>query len=128
MGRCDCLKPSPGDAVCLGPSHQEAQSRKVATADATYAGIGILASLGPILQEAGAQPNSFYERSARSLLSMGGKLASWNAMRDHTDVMQKLQKRVDGMCAKLDAGDPQRATCEGLLKPDYRASKAASSS
>lgn len=81
-----------------------------------------------ILQEAAAQPNSFYERSARSLLSMGGKLASWNAMRDHTEVMQKLQKRVDGMCAKLDAGDPQRATCEGLLKPDYRASKAASSS
>ncbi len=81
-----------------------------------------------ILQEATAQPNAFYERSARSLLRMGGKLASWNAERDHTGILRKLQKRVDDMCAKLEAGDPQRVTCEGLLRPDYRASKAASSS
>jgi hypothetical protein len=30
--------------------------------------------------------------------------------------MNKLQAQLDGVCKKLEAGDPQRATCEGLLK------------
>lgn len=88
----------------------------------------IEAVVSTILQEATLQPNSFYERSARSLLRIGGKLASWNGKRERSDVMLRLQKRVDEMCAKLDAGDPQRASCEGLLAPGHRASNAASRS
>ena len=73
-----------------------------------------------ILQEAAVQPNALYERSARALLGMGGKLASWNGDRERGNTMLRLRQRVDTMCAKLDASDPQLATCKGLLKPDAR--------
>jgi thioredoxin-like negative regulator of GroEL len=69
-----------------------------------------------LLDEAAAQPNAFYERSARSLQKVGGKLQAWNAKGQHAAVMQRLRTRLDGVCGKLDAADPQRATCEGVLK------------
>ncbi|MED5620996.1 thioredoxin family protein [Ideonella sp. BN130291] len=69
-----------------------------------------------LLDEAAAQPNAFYERSARSLQKVGAKLQAWNAKGQHAAAMQRLQARLGGVCAKLDAADPQRATCEGLLK------------
>jgi hypothetical protein len=34
--------------------------------------------------------------------------------------MQRLQSQMQGVCAKLDAADPQRATCESLAKPSQR--------
>jgi thioredoxin-like negative regulator of GroEL len=69
-----------------------------------------------LLQEASAQPNAFYERSARSLQKVGSDLVAWNAKGAHAATLNKLQSQLDGVCKKLDAGDPQRATCEGLLK------------
>ncbi len=59
---------------------------------------------------------AFYERSARSLRRVVEKLASWNAMGEHAAPVRRLQGRLGGACAKLGAGDPQRATCESLLK------------
>jgi hypothetical protein len=67
--------------------------------------------------EAAAQPNAFYERSARSLQRVGTKLQEWNAKGQHAAEMKRLQAQLQGVCGKLEAGDPQRATCEGLLKP-----------
>jgi len=29
--------------------------------------------------------------------------------------MKRLQQQLEGVCAKLEAADPQRDTCEGLL-------------
>jgi thioredoxin-like negative regulator of GroEL len=69
-----------------------------------------------LLQEASAQPNAFYERSARALQKVGSDLVAWNAKGQHAASMNKLQAQLDGVCKKLEAGDPQRATCEGLLK------------
>jgi thiol-disulfide isomerase/thioredoxin len=70
-----------------------------------------------VFGEAAKQPNAFYERSAQSLQRVGGKLQAWNAGNRHRDVLQRLQAQLQGVCGKLDAADPQRATCEGLLRP-----------
>lgn len=70
-----------------------------------------------ILGEAAAQPNPFHQRSARSLKRVGEKLAAWNEGGAHADVIKRLQEQFDPVCAKLPSADPQRAACEGLLKP-----------
>jgi thioredoxin-related protein len=78
-----------------------------------------------LLDEAAAQPNAFYERSARSLQKVGSKLQGWNKDRAHAPVLARLQTKLDGVCAKLPAGDPQRGVCEGLFKPAEAAKKSA---
>jgi len=65
--------------------------------------------------EAGKDRAAFYERSARSLRKIVDKLASWNAKGEHAAAMRRLHGRLGSACAKLAAGDPQRATCESLL-------------
>ncbi len=70
-----------------------------------------------LITEAAAQPNAFYERSARSLERVGKKLQAWNSAGAHADVVKRLQAQLAPVCAKLPADDtPQRATCEGLLR------------
>ena len=71
-----------------------------------------------VIGEAAAQPNAFYERSARSLQRMGTKLAKWNAGGKHQAAIDRLQVQLQGVCGKLPPAEPQRATCEGLLKPE----------
>jgi thioredoxin-related protein len=70
-----------------------------------------------LLNEAAQDKGAFYERSARSLQRVGAKLNSWNSGGQHAPALKRLQTQLDGVCAKLPAGDPQRATCEGVLKP-----------
>jgi thioredoxin-related protein len=70
-----------------------------------------------VFAEAAAQPNAFYERSARSLQRVGRRLASWNADGRHAQAMARLQRQLDAICARVEAADGQRATCDALLKP-----------
>ncbi|KNZ32958.1 MAG: hypothetical protein AD742_09405 [Methylibium sp. NZG] len=70
-----------------------------------------------VLTEAGAHPNAFYERSARSLQNVGTRLTSWNERGEHAAVLGRLQTQLDAVCQRLEAADPQRATCEALLRP-----------
>jgi thioredoxin-related protein len=70
--------------------------------------------------EASSQPNAFYERSARSLQRVSAQLQKWGNGGHHAQEMQRLQSQMQGVCAKLDAADPQRATCESLAKPSQR--------
>lgn len=70
-----------------------------------------------MLEEAAMQPNSFHQRSGRSLQRLGEKLASWNRSSAHADVIRRLQSQLKPVCAKLDATDSQRGACDGLLKP-----------
>ncbi len=72
-----------------------------------------------VFAEAGQDPSAFHERSARSLQRIGAKLAAWNKSKQHTAVLRRLQDGPTGLgavCARLDAADSQRATCEGVLK------------
>ena len=72
-----------------------------------------------VFTDAGRDPAAFHERSARSLQRVGAKLAAWNTNNQHTAVLRRLQDGPTGLgavCARLDAADPQRATCDGVLK------------
>jgi hypothetical protein len=68
-----------------------------------------------VFNEAAAQPNVFYERSARSLKRVGDKLLGWQPK--HAAVVKRLRVQLDGVCRQLPADDGQRAVCDGLLKP-----------
>ena len=72
-----------------------------------------------VFAEAGQDPAAFHERSASSLQRIGAKLATWNEGKQHTAVLRRLHDGPTGLgavCARLDAADAQRATCEGVLK------------
>ena len=77
----------------------------------------IEATAQAVLTEAASQPNAFDQRSGRSLQRLGAKLVKWNAGGKHQAVIDHLSTQVQGLCVKLPAGDPQRATCEGVFKP-----------
>ena len=69
-----------------------------------------------LFAEAAKDKGAFYERSARSLQRVGTQLASWSAEGQHQAVLSRLKTQLDGICAKVDTADQQRATCEGLIK------------
>lgn len=77
----------------------------------------IESTAGQLITEAGKQEGAFYERNARSMQRVGKKLAAWNADGNHATTMKRLQGQLGSVCRKIDRNDPQRATCEGLLKP-----------
>ena len=77
----------------------------------------IEAAARSVFNEAAAQPNAFDQRSGRSLQRVGAKLVKWNAGGRHQAVVDHLNAQLDGICAKLPAGEPPRATCDGVFKP-----------
>lgn len=70
-----------------------------------------------LFSEAAAQPNAFYERSARSLQRVGTQLQTWNKDKKHAAVLKRLQAQMNGICARLPDGDTQRAACDAVFKP-----------
>ena len=77
-----------------------------------------------IFAEAGDDPSAFHERSARSLQRVGNKLKAWAAKGAHEPMLGRLRTQLDGVCAKLPADDPQRATCDKLAQGVGGAGKA----
>ncbi|HEX3138751.1 MAG TPA: thioredoxin fold domain-containing protein [Rhizobacter sp.] len=65
--------------------------------------------------EAAAQPNAFYERSARSLQRVGKKLQAWQKTPGHGDAMKRLQVQLKTVCAGVPEADAQRSTCLAVL-------------
>lgn len=70
-----------------------------------------------LLAEAAKDEGAFEGRSVRSLQRVGSKLLSWNADGKQAAALKRLQAQLDGVCAKVDAAEGQRAACQGLLKP-----------
>ncbi|QDQ26041.1 thioredoxin family protein [Chitinimonas arctica] len=70
-----------------------------------------------VFKELGESQNVFYERNRRSLEKLVSKLAAWNKGKQHEASIKLVQTRIEGLCSKLPASDPQRVTCLGLLKP-----------
>ena len=68
-----------------------------------------------IIDEAAQDEGAFSGRSARVWQRLGKKLAAWGAEADRAVVLARLQRRLDGVCPKLDGAD--RATCAAVLKP-----------
>lgn len=69
-----------------------------------------------LINEAAGQQGAFYERSGRSMQKVGAKLVSWNAGGRHQATLDRLRAQLAPVCGKLPAGDPQRATCDGMIK------------
>lgn len=69
-----------------------------------------------LIAEAAQDPGAFHERSARSLQRVGAKLAGWAGSAPQAAAVERLRRQLDGVCAKLPAGDPQRGTCEALAR------------
>jgi thioredoxin-like negative regulator of GroEL len=77
-------------------------------------GVRIEQTAAKLFDEAGAAQGSFYERSARSLQRAAAQLQSWNADGTHDAALKRLHDKLDAVCGKLEAADPQRATCRSL--------------
>lgn len=69
-----------------------------------------------LLADAALDSAAFEGRSARSLKRVADKLATWNADGSRGAVFARLQRQLDGVCAKVDTADGQRASCSALLK------------
>ena len=74
-----------------------------------------------LFAEAAAQPDAFYERSARSLQRVGMQLQTWNKDKKHAAVVQRLQTQMTEICARLPGQDIQRAACDAVFKPPVSA-------
>jgi len=72
-------------------------------------------AVSQLFAEAAKDKGAFHDRSARSLQRVGKKIGSWNADGKHAAAVRRLQARLDGLCAKVDAADGQRATCAAVL-------------
>jgi hypothetical protein len=62
-------------------------------------------------------PDTFYDRNRRSLEKMAKKLLAWNKGNSHAEALRRIRAELTGVCAKLPAGDPARAACEGVWSP-----------
>jgi hypothetical protein len=69
-----------------------------------------------ILDEAATQPDAFYERSGRSLARLSKTLRTWNAKGAHAEPYARFDAKLGAVCDRLDAADPQRATCETVRR------------
>jgi hypothetical protein len=70
-----------------------------------------------VIGEISATPDTFHGRNRRALERIGRKLAAWNKDGQHAAAVTQLRAQMAGVCGKLPAGDPARATCEGALSP-----------
>jgi len=70
-----------------------------------------------VIGELEPMPDTFYERNRRALERMGKSLAAWNKNSRHDDSLKRIRVQMAGVCAKLPASDPARATCSGVLRP-----------
>lgn len=69
---------------------------------------------GQVIGELEPTPDTFYDRNRRVLERMAGKLNEWNTKSPHPDSLKRIRAQLSGVCAKLPAGDPARAACDGV--------------
>jgi hypothetical protein len=70
-----------------------------------------------LFTEAAKDGGAFEGRSVHSLQRVSTKLVSWNADGKQAAVLRRLQTQLDGVCAKVDSAEGQRAACLAMLKP-----------
>ena len=86
-------------------------------------GLGVwLTARGVVAAHASKNGNFSYGRASLVSLSLTARSQQGDGsgyfLRNHFDVA-----KLDGVCTGLPAGDPQRAVCDGLLKPADAAKK-----
>jgi thioredoxin-related protein len=68
-----------------------------------------------IIGELGGTQNAFYERNRTALEKISHKMATWNNNGQHDAVFQHVHRQFHGVCEKLPADDPQKATCLAVM-------------
>ncbi len=68
-----------------------------------------------IIGELAGTQNAFYERNRTALEKISHKMTAWNADGKHDAVFQHVHQEFQGVCGKLPAGDPQKATCVAVM-------------
>jgi thioredoxin-like negative regulator of GroEL len=68
-----------------------------------------------VINELEPSPDTFYERNQKALERVGKNLAKWNKDNAHAAAVGRLRAEMAGVCAKVPAADPARATCNGVL-------------
>lgn len=81
----------------------------------------IEATSAKLFAEAATDAGAFHERSGRSLQRVSTKLLEWNAGGQQEAALRRLRVQLQGICAKVEAADGQRAACEKLLRPAPKA-------
>ena len=76
----------------------------------------IQAVSGKVLGELGQTSSAFYGSNRAALQRWTTHLAKWNQGGAHDAAFKQVVTRFEGVCGKLQAADPQKATCEGLIK------------
>ncbi|MBV1774459.1 thioredoxin family protein [Burkholderiaceae bacterium DAT-1] len=69
-----------------------------------------------VVADAEKAKSAFYERSQRSMKKLVDKLRGWSKDGQHEAVVKRVLVKLGDVCTRLPANDPQRASCEGLLK------------
>jgi protein disulfide-isomerase len=60
-------------------------------------------------------PDRIYSRTRMRLEKLNASLRKWNRHGRHAATIAVLRRRMDGICAKVPAGDPAHAACAGFL-------------
>jgi thioredoxin-related protein len=68
-----------------------------------------------IIGELAGTQNAFYERNRTALEKISRKMTAWNTGGAHDAVFQHVHQEFQGVCDKLPAGDPQKATCAAVM-------------
>ncbi len=82
---------------------------------------GVERAAESVIGELDPVPDSFYGRNLRSLERMGKRLTEWSKDPAQRAALARIRNQMAGVCTKLPAGDPVRATCAGALRPQAAA-------
>jgi hypothetical protein len=69
-----------------------------------------------VFGEAARLKDAYAERNRAALERTAGKLNAWNRDSTHEASYERIASQFSAVCGKLPAADPQRASCDGLLK------------
>jgi hypothetical protein len=67
-----------------------------------------------VFADAAKDKAAFYERSARSLKRVIGKLVAWNSAGEHALEVERLRASHRALCEGKADADPQRSLCQAL--------------
>ncbi len=74
-----------------------------------------------IIGELDPAPETFYGRNQRALERMSKKLAAWDKNQKHEASLKRMRAQMTGICAKLPADDPARASCDNVFRHGAKA-------
>ena len=70
-----------------------------------------------VIDELEPTPDTFYGRNQRSLERMSKKLAAWDKKQKQVASLKHMRAQMAGVCGKLPATDPARASCNRVFRP-----------